>query len=279
MTGRSAETLRRLIASLVLCGLATGIGWLPGPHPARGGLGDSSLSVSLPSAAAVPFAQGERFTYALSWFAIQAGTAVMEVGAENSHDGDVTYKMVTTARSNDFISAFYPVANKVESWFDGTRLVPRRMMFHRREGKRKNDFDVTFHHQEGKVVSVKDGVTRSIDIPSGTQDALSCLYYLRTVPDLVPGTSLWMEVHHDQKNYRLEIRVEGVEKLSGPWGEREALRVLAVMPFKGIFLNQGNIRVWLTNDSRRIPLMMQAKIIIGSVWAQLIEGSDVPARD
>ena len=48
--------------------------------------------------------------------------------------------------------------------------------------------------------------------------------------------------------------------------------MLAVIPFQGIFLNEGNVRVWFSNDDRRIPLMMKAKVIIGSVVAELIEG-------
>ena len=85
-----------------------------------------------------------------------------------------------------------------------------------------------------------------------------------------------MTVHHDQKNYRLEVQIEAVEKVKGPWGEVEALRVLAIMPFQGIFLNEGNIRVWLTNDARRVPVMMKAKVIIGSIVARLVDGFGMP---
>ena len=49
-------------------------------------------------------------------------------------------------------------------------------------------------------------------------------------------------------------------------------QVLVIMPFQGIFLNQGNIRVWFTTDERRIPLRMKAKVVIGSIVADLIEG-------
>jgi hypothetical protein len=44
------------------------------------------------------------------------------------------------------------------------------------------------------------------------------------------------------------------------------------MPFQGVFLNQGNIRVWFTNDERRIPVRMKAKVIIGSIVADLVSG-------
>jgi len=186
-------------------------------------------------------------------------------------------KLVTTARSSPLVTKFYPVENRVESIVDATKFSPQHMIFHRREGKRKNDFDVTFRHAEGKVTSIKDGVADTLPIPPGTHDALSCLYYVRGLPSLVPGTSLIMNVHHDKKNYRLEARIEGIERVKGPWGEVEAVRVLAIMPFQGIFLNEGNIRVWVTNDVRRVPVMMRAKVIIGSVVAKLVDGFQRPS--
>ena len=79
------------------------------------------------------------------------------------------------------------------------------------------------------------------------------------------------------------MRVEEIETVSGPWGEVETARVLVVMPFQGLFLNKGNIRVWFTNDDRRIPVRMKAKVVIGSIVADLVSGlpstSPTPMRE
>ena len=226
---------------------------------------------------APPFAAGERLTYALSWFNIQAGTAVMEVAESKPIQGRATLRLLTTATSGPLVTKFYPVDNRVESIVDAAKLSPQHLVFRRREGKRKNDFDVTFHHAEGTVTAIKDGVADTLPIPPETHDTISCLYYIRSLPSLVPGTSLIMNVHHDKKNYRLELQIERVERVKGPWGEVETLRILAIMPFKGIFLNEGNIRVWVTNDARRLPVMMKAKVIIGSVAAKLMDGFQKPS--
>lgn len=224
-----------------------------------------------------PFAPGERFTYDISWLNISAGTAVMEV-TDGGHVNDrPALKLATTATSNSFVTKFYPVKNRVESTVDAAMLQPQHMTFQRREGKRKNDFDYAFHHAEGTVTAVKDGVTDTLSIPMGTQDAISCLYYVRETLPLRPGASLIMNVHHDKKNYKLEVRVEAIETLEGSWGKAETARVLAIMPFQGIFLNQGNVRVWLTTDHRRVPVRMKAKVMIGSIVADLVDGFRVGA--
>jgi Protein of unknown function (DUF3108) len=224
------------------------------------------------------FKSGERLAFALFWFTIPAGTAVMEVSDSVPVDGRPTLKLFSTAKSSKLVSRFYPVNNTLESVIDADDPSPHHTVFHRREGKKKNDFDITFHHDTGKVQTIKDGNAEELPIPPHTQDVLSCLYYLRSLPKLVPGTSVFLNVHHDKKNYRLEVRVEGYEKVPSPWGEVEAVRVLAIMPFQGIFMNEGNIRVWLTNDVSHVPLMMKAKVMVGSVVARLVDASGMPPR-
>jgi len=233
------------------------------------------LCVGLPSEAADslvlsrPFKPGERLTYDISWLNITAGTAVMEVQDGGS---PTSATLLTTARSSPMVTKFYPVNNRVESHIDVDRLLPEHMVFHRHEGKRTNDFDYTFHHQAGTVTAVKDGTTEVLPIEPLTQDAVSCLYLVRSALPMTPGATMAIHVHHDKKNYKLEVRVEHLENLKGPWGTLQAARILVVMPFQGIFLNQGNLRVWMTTDERRIPLRMKAKVIIGSITADLVDG-------
>ncbi|MGH7253992.1 MAG: DUF3108 domain-containing protein, partial [Nitrospiraceae bacterium] len=95
-------------------------------------------------AGAPPFAGGERLTYTISWFNIQAGTAVLEVTESTPLQGRPMLKLVTTTTSSPLVTKFYPVDNRVESIVDAAKLSPQRMVFRRREGKRKNDFNVTF---------------------------------------------------------------------------------------------------------------------------------------
>jgi hypothetical protein len=229
---------------------------------------DSHPLLSPPSKA---LQAGERLTYALTWMNIRGGTAIMEVEHTSPVDGHPALRLLTTATSSPFISKIYPVRNRVESIIDAETIRPHRMLFQRREGRRRNDYDVTFRHRDGTVLDIKDGVAETVQIPPDTHDLLSCLYYVRSLPAVDPGSTIPLILHHDKKNYRVEVRVEGVERVKAPWGWVDAVRALVVIPFQGIFLNEGNIQVWFTDDALRIPIMMKAKVIIGSVTARLIE--------
>ena len=218
------------------------------------------------------FQVGEQLTYDISWLNITAGTAVMAITGAGTDGDRPLAKLVTTVQSRPVVTKFFPVDNRVESLVDPATLLPEHLFFKRREGKKKEDLEYTFHQKEGRVTVVKGGETETLEMPPGTQDAISCLYYARSTLSFKPGASLTMNVHHDKKNRKLDVRVEEIETVSGPWGEVETARVLVVMPFQGLFLNQGNIRVWFTNDDRRIPVRMKAKVIIGSIVADLVSG-------
>ena len=253
-----------IVFGAVVCALAA----LWGASPA---VAEPSQPLSVPASPAHPFPVGERLTYALSYLAIQAGTATMEVHLPPAGGPASQLLLVNTAKSSKFVTRFFPVDNRVESYVDAGTLAPQHFIFHRREGKKKNDFDVTFLHAEGKATGTKDGEAYAQTIPADTHDVLSCLYYFRNLPSLQPGARAAINIHHDRKNYKIEVVAEAIERLSGAWGEGETIRLLVIMPFQGLFLNEGNIRLWVTNDARRLPVMMQAKVIIGSIVAKLVQ--------
>ena len=238
--------------------------------------GKTGVQAAAPEISGLPVQSGERLTYEITWLNILAGTAVMEVRPDGTAGDGSRAKLVTTAQSRPAISKFFPVDNRVESEFDLRTQLPQHMVFHRREGKNKEDIEYTFHHTEGTVTAIRQGTTETLSIPPGTQDLISCLYYVRNQLPMTPGASLVLNVYHDKKNRQVEVRVENIETLEGVWGRVETAQVVVIMPFKGLFINKGNIRVWFTTDQRRIPVRMKAKVIIGAIVADLVDGFPSP---
>jgi hypothetical protein len=80
-------------------------------------------------------------------------------------------------------------------------------------------------------------------LPPNALGPLSCLYFLRHISNLKPQRSLSLGIFHDKKYYDVIVKVEAIEVMKVTWGEKETIRVLVMMPFKGIFLNEGNIQI------------------------------------
>ena len=259
----------------ILCLLAAVLAGPLSPADVSAEAGPGSISSA---SASLPFVDGERLAYDVTWLGLRAGIATMVVQDGVDDRGRPQLMLSMTARSSPTVTKFYPVDNRGLSQVDLESFLPRHMTFARREGKRFNDFDYTFRHSEGLVTAVKDGKTDELAIPPDVQDAMSCLYYVRKVLPFVPGAALALTVHHDKKNYKMDVRVEGLETVEGLWGKRETARVVVIMPFQGIFLNEGNIRVWFTTDEHRVPVRMKAKVVIGSIVAELTEGYGTVVR-
>src|SRR5262245_19358416 len=74
-----------------------------------------ALGLSSPAVAAeVPFGDGERLVYELSWYNLIGGTATMKV-EETSRSGVPVFRIVSMAKSNSFVSMFFPVEDWIES--------------------------------------------------------------------------------------------------------------------------------------------------------------------
>ena len=275
MSCRSRVTILRFPLAPILLFVAAIVAGILLPSMLRAeSAPDRRPSVSAP----LPFASGERLAYDVTWLGMRAGIATMIVQEGLDQRGRRQLTLSMTARSSPTVTKFYPVDNRGVSQVDLDSFLPTHMTFARREGKRFNDFDYTFRHHEGLVTAVRDGKTDELQIPPDAQDAMSCLYYVRNVLPFVPGETLTMTVHHDKKNYKMDVRVEALETVEGRWGKAETARVVVIMPFQGIFLNEGNIRVWFTTDPHRVPVRMKAKVVVGSIVAELTEGYGLAAQ-
>ena len=73
----------------------------------------------LPSVA-YPFNVPETLEYQLAWNGIHAGTSTLSITCAP----DNTYKIVSTARSANFISLFYEVNDVVESYVKKGSFIP-----------------------------------------------------------------------------------------------------------------------------------------------------------
>ena len=231
----------------------------------------ASLSLE-PSLSLVPsFTNGERLIYDIGWAGFKVGKGVLEVSVgEPLDDREVLY-ITSTARSNKFISWFFPVVDRIESVVDLEGLYPYRITMDQQHGRRKKYREILFDQENHTAVTIYKGKTSEIQIPPQVQDTLSSLYYFRAIPELETGSSVFIDVHEGKKNWRLELRILGRETLDTVMGAIPTVKVKAILLFEGILMNKGDLTIWVTDDTKRIPVRMVGKVKIGFVTASLIQ--------
>lgn len=235
------------------------------------------------------YERGERLTFAVYWFGIGAGTAVLEARGPVEVDGRRAYHFVTAAESSPLVSVFYRVRDRNEAFLDAA--LPRSLRFdkHLREGRYRHDSSTAFDHEAGQATFryIDYGpLSRSIEtleealritsyrsetfpVPPSVLDELSALYILRTRP-LAVGETLRLVVLASRKAYEAEFRVTGRETLETELGAIPTLVVEPLIRFEGIFQRKARVVLWLSDDARRIPVRIQTKVRVGTFTAVLI---------
>lgn len=210
------------------------------------------------------FGVGERLEFEVKYGFISAGTASMEVVRLVEYQGRPCYQLVTEARSNSFFSSFYRVEDRVESIMDATGLFAWRFQKNLREGGYRSDRQYELDQRQHLVVYKGD----TIEIAPFAQDALSTLFYVRSQP-LEIGRSFYVDNFIDGKKYHLEVRVLERETITVEAGTFDCFVVEPITQSVGLFKHEGQLKVWLTADRLRMPVLMKSKVVVGSIAVEL----------
>ena len=216
------------------------------------------------------FRPGESLTYDISWSKIvTAGTAVMEVKQETNPDRKELLRFIVTSRTVGMMGKLYPMGDTIWSVFDPQIMQSLSFSFTASRSKRTRRSALIFDHAKKTAVSTtNDDPPETIAIPDQVQDTLSALYYLRTREDLDSGRQITFEVCDHGKTWPVTVQTVGREKVQTPAGKFATLKVRA---HKGLFMSEGEIFVWFTDDSRKVPVLIKSTVSIGSLVFTLTE--------
>jgi hypothetical protein len=251
---------RALWTSIALCLFAFLPAFVPGAFSAE----EQATSHIQPRIRA--FYPGETLKYDVSWSNIvTAGTAVMEVKKENLPDGKDVLIFILTGRSAGVVDQLFRVQDTVTSVFDPLVMQSLSYKLNENYGKKKRRRELLFDRERKRVVSrLNDDAPEIFDIPDQAQDALSSLYYLRTKEDFTAGRAIVIEVHDSGKNWDVEVQTLGREKVKTRAGEFMTIKVRTYPRHNGAFSDKGVIFIWLTDDGRKIPVLMKSTLKVGS---------------
>ncbi len=216
----------------------------------------------------------EKLVYSLSWLGVPVGTATQEIVEEGANR-----RITSTARSNDWLSAFFPVEDVIVSTLAASGApfpgLTRHYRMRVREGSRRRDREIVFEQDKG-TASYRDllnGEKLDIPIKTATYDIYGSFYYVRYLP-LEAGKPVFVNILDGKELHALEVQVLGKERLKTVLGEVNTIVIRPMVKKEGVFEGKGSVTIWLTDDARRIPVRAQTGVTVGSVVATLT-GADL----
>ncbi len=216
----------------------------------------------------VAFGVNEKLSFDINYGFINAGTATMEVVRIVEYEERPCYQVITRALSNSFFSSFYKVEDRVESIIDALGIYSWRFEKNLREGNYESDRSYTFDQRNAKVVYRED----TLEVPQFVQDAISVLYFVRT-QDLKVGESIFVDNFTDGKLYQLEVCILEKETITVEAGTFDCIVVEPLTQSVGVFRHEGKLKVWMTDDRLKMPVLMKSKVLVGSISAELTDYS------
>ncbi len=222
----------------------------------------------------LPFRSGETLTYDLKWGVFPVGSAKMVVESGLDDNQTAWHKLTFSVRTNDFADAFYKVRTNITSVIDYSFKRSLRYEKSQKEGKTKREIEVLFdydskkakYHESGRLIS-------TISIPDQVFDPLAIAYFFR-LSELRPNAETNLPTCDGRKFQDIKVRSGPVEKVRVPAGTFQAIGTIPEMKnLSGVFKKspKGILRVWYSNDFRRIPVKISSKVVVGSFTARLVE--------
>jgi len=214
------------------------------------------------------FGYGERFEYNVGYKFIIAGTGYLQIGNEPvTRYGRECYNVQFEVRSLKSLDWLYRVRDVYTTVMDVAGLFPWEFTQRIREGNYKRD-SKAFFDQVNRKSLFQDSIYEASEY---IQDILSAFYYARTLDlgSMKKGNIFYLKNFFDGKTYDLGIKIHGKQTAEVDAGKFRCVVVEPLIVDGGLFKSDGSIFIWLTDDDRKMPVKVAAKIPIGFVEAKL----------
>lgn len=211
--------------------------------------------------------EAETLVYEVAWGPFRAGYLILTVEPVQQNG---TIKLGGKAISSNFVSAFYKMRDYVISTVDSEGLYPLFFEQHLREGKRyKADRWILYDPHVGKAV-IKERDLKTLETPPFLHDYLSLIYQIRQMKT-APGDTFSLNIYIHKKVYPLWFQCKEAKEIKVDCGTFNCTVVEPKLVGEdGAFNRKDRMEVWISNDDKRMPILIKSKIKFGAVSAKLI---------
>jgi hypothetical protein len=232
------------------------------------------------SIAHIPFKAGEQLNYNVYYFLkkvwVPAGKVRFEV-SDSIYLGKNCFHLDGRGKSLKNYDYFFRVRDQYSSLVDKTSLIPYRFLRDVSEGGFELFEDYRFNHQlhTAKVYTNKKDSTQHITmkVPSCTFDVMTCVYRARCIDfsKVKLNDSVPLPMVLDKAIYsNVYIRYTGKARIKGEDGKYYNCIKFKPLLIQGtIFTDGEEMEVYVTDDQNRIPIYVEAKILVGTIKAYL----------
>jgi hypothetical protein len=215
-----------------------------------------------------PLKVGEKLTYNISLKKLPAGKRTDWIVKEEVVNGAGVYRIQSEMKTRALFR-FYKFQNQQETHLNPATLSPVRFQNYVQDRKFQAVVKVNFREGEAdyervsrpKPKAPQKREAKVLEIPTGTQDELSIIYFLRS-KQFVLGETYFFPLLVKGKVLKATLIVERREFVKN--------KILGNVRTIVLRTSEGG-RFWITDDERRLPVKIETDSKIGAIKATLTD--------
>lgn len=223
----------------------------------------ATTTTALP--AGLPFTAGEQLNFNIYLENVQqpVGTASFQVRARSRYFGRDGLLLTGKAQTVGTAQTVFAANDEINTYVDPTTLLPFRFEMNLQESKRRMNQTVTIDQDRGNATTEAGA---RMDVPVGTYDLLSVFYALRSFNLKSPKpNAVSLLVNNRSRTLFITFLKRETIELGGQ--QISALQLsLTTDDAQG---DRNALRLWVSDDQRRLPLRISATTPQGKVRADL----------
>lgn len=228
----------------------------------------------------MPFEEGEKISYqaVYKWGFIEIKAGLVEFSVEKViQDNEPCYHFKSIGNSIPKYDWIFTVRDTFQSIVRERDFQPIFYERHTYEGGYEV-LNKTFFEEENDQIKMelynsdKDSSSKTIPFEKGLLDLQTAVYFARLLDfsKAEMGEEYLFNILVDGAYYKIPIRYDGLESIELNNKEYPCFKISTEVIEGTIFRSHQRINIWVTNDGKQIPVLVEAPIIIGRVKAELV---------
>lgn len=180
----------------------------------------------------------------------------------------VCFRAEITGTSSGAVSAMYKIRNTWGSYFDTINYQPQKSFRSIAENRYRKREETYFDYARNVAsVRAENDTPETVKITQRIQDMVGGYYFLRlqSYESKRVGDTLRVPAIFEDQTYDFKILYLGKQRIKTKKGRINSFVLSPVMPENRLFSGKNPIKMWISDDLNRIPLKVEAEMIVGSV--------------
>ena len=215
------------------------------------------------------YSGNEEMHYVVSW---SGGIKIGDLYLTTSLlDNEKSLEIKARVKDYGLFRLFYPVDDSFVTMVGGSLELPYRYEVEQHEGHSSSTTHrLTLYDQENLQVRYQKNKEpwKKFTLSGPVYNEFSSFYITRALS--FAGKHPVVPAFVDEKRHEVVVTLLAGEKKKSIFGKVDTIKVMPKMDFKGLYDKDGDTVFWLTDDNCRIPVIIQSKIVVGSLVAELV---------